>query len=137
MERQGVKEEIDVAQKTLGARLAKQVIDCDPSILSLIVLDKLGRVVCVERSTRLAKSDYLSDEMVPKFGVLAKLIIGAAGNATALMGRMEFIIGAFKNEKVLLVNLQEYEMALAMRIARSSNAEYVVNKISERLATTL
>jgi hypothetical protein len=136
MEAQGTDKNADTGQKTLATRLAKEVIDCDPSILSLIVLDKFGRVVAVERSTRLAQADYLSDELVPKFGVLAKLIIGAAGNAVPLMGRMEFIIGAFKNEKVLLVNLHEYEMAVAMRIARSSNAEYVCTKIAERLATT-
>lgn len=135
METKGA-EKTEASQKALAAKLAKDVIDCDPSILSLIVLDKFGKVLAVERSLRLDQADYLSDDLVPKFGVVAKLIVGAAANATELMGRMEFLIGAFKNQKVLLINLHEYEMTLGIRIARSSNAEYLNNKIAGLLGTT-
>lgn len=136
METQGDDKKADTAQIMRATRLARDLVDCDPAILSLLVIDKSGRVIAVERSKRLSEADFLSDDLVPKFGVLAKLIIGAASNATPLLGRMEFLIGAFKNEKVILMNLSEYDLTLGMRVARSATAEYVYRKIAERLAIT-
>ena len=66
---------------------------------------------------------------------MAKVITGMAANAEPLMGRLEFIVGEFKNHKVVFMNLPEYEMTLALRMARSSNGEYLCKKIAERLAT--
>jgi hypothetical protein len=128
-------EKVDEGQLTLAKRLAKQVLDCDPSVLSMLVLDKQGKVLAVERSTRLPEEEKVDEEVIPKLGVVAKLIIGAANNAVEYMGRMQYLIGGFKHQTVLLINLQEYNMVLALRLARSASAEYVYNKIAHMLGT--
>jgi len=128
-------EKVSEEKQTQAKRLAKQVLDCDPTILSLMVLDKQGQVLAVERSPRLPEEEHVDAEVIPKLGVVAKLIIGAANNATEYMGRMQFLIGGFKHQTVLLINLQDYEMVLAMRLARSASAEYVYNKIANMLGT--
>jgi hypothetical protein len=121
--------------KADGARIAREVVDIDNAILSLLVLDKTGGVLAMERSSRLEKSDYMDDKDLNRFGAMAKVIIGMAANAEPLMGRLEFIVGEFKNHKVVFMNLPEYEMTLALRMGRSSNGEYLCKKIAERLAT--
>ena len=120
----GSRTEADVnpAQAALAQRLAEDVVDCDPSILSLIVVDELGRVLSVSRSSRLPESEKVPPELVRAFGTIAKAIIGAANNAAPAMGRTEAIVGIFKNQKVLLINLQEYNLLLALRLSRSANA---------------
>src|SRR5208283_1539253 len=128
-------EKVDEGQLTLAKRLAKQVLDCDPSVLSMLVLDKQGKVLAVERSSRLPEEEKVDEEVIPKLGVVAKLIIGAANNAVEYMGRMQYLIGGFKHQTVLLINLQEYNMVLALRLARSASAEYVYNKIANMLGT--
>ena len=123
-------------EKGIRARhLAKQVLDCDPAILSLIVLDRQGQVLAVERSERLSQEEKVDDDVIPKLGVVAKLIIGAANNAVEYMGRMQYLIGGFKHQTVLLINLQEFNMVLGIRLARSSSAEYIYNKIAAMLGT--
>jgi len=124
------------AQIAIAKRLAKQVLDSDTAVHSLMVLDRTGQVLAVERSSRLPEGEYIDDDVLPKLAVVGKLIIGAAVNAAEFMGRLQFIVGSFKNQKVLLMDLQEYSMVLAMRLARSSNAEYVCNKIGETLGTS-
>jgi len=126
---------VDPAQVALAERLAKDVVDCDPSILSLIVVDTLGRVLHVARSSRLSDSERVDPELVRTFGIIAKTIVGAANNASQVMGATEAVIGVFKKQKVLLVNLQEYNLLLALRLSRSANAEYVCDKIGDLLAT--
>jgi hypothetical protein len=121
--------------KADGVRLAREVVGIDDAILSLLVLDRAGGVLAMERSSRLDKSDYMDDKDLSRFGAMAKVIIGMAANAEPLMGRLEFIVGEFKNHKVVFMNLPEYEMTLALRMARSSNGEYLCKKIAERLAT--
>lgn len=126
--------EVDPDKAALAERLARDLVDCDSSILSFIFVDDYGRVVHVARSARLDKMDYVSPELLPIFGAVAKTIIGAANNAAQVMGRTEAIVGIFKNQKILLVNLQEYGLVLALRLARSANAEYVSDKIADLLA---
>jgi len=127
--------EVDPAQAALAERVANEVVDCDPSILSLIVVDSMGRVLHVSRSARLPASEQVNPELVRVFGTIAKLIIGAANNAAQVMGKTEAVVGIFKNQKVLLVNLPEYNLLLALRLSRSANAEYVSDKIGDLLAT--
>lgn len=131
----GANQGADPSLIAVAQRLAKDVLDCDPSILSLIVVDDLGRILNVSRSERLKESERVGAEQVQTFGTIAKMIIGAAAKAAPEMGGTEAIIGVFKRQKVLLINLQEYKVLLALRLTRSSNAEYVCDKIGEMLAT--
>jgi hypothetical protein len=126
---------VDPAQVALAERLAKDLVDCDPSILSLLVVDALGRVLHVSRSARLPDSEHVNPGLVRVFGTIAKTILGAADNAAQVMGGTEAVVGIFKRQKVLLVNLPEYDMLLAIRLTRSANAEYVCDKIGDLLAT--
>lgn len=126
--------EVDPVKAATAGRLSRDLVDCDPSILSLIFVDEFGRLVHVARSARLDKVEYVSPELLPMFGALAKTIIAAASNAAQVMGRTEAVVGIFKNQKVLLVNLQEYGLVLAVRLSRSANAEYVCDKIGDLLA---
>lgn len=123
-------------QRSEAERLATEVLHIDNAVLSLLVLDKFGEVLAVSRSERLAKDDYMDERDIARFGAMAKVIIGMAANAEPLMGGMEFIVGAFKKHKVVFMNLPEYEMTLALRLARSAIGEYVCKKISDELATT-
>ena len=127
---------IDPAQVNLAKRVAKDIIDCDPAILSLIVIDDMGRVLHTGRSSRLPESEQVSPVPVQVFGTLAKVIMGAASNTAKIMGPTEAIVGIFKKQKVLLINLREYNLLLAIRLSRSANAEYVGDKISDLLATS-
>ena len=127
--------EVDPAQAVLAKRLANDLIDCDTSILSLIVVDAVGRVLEVRRSARLPDSEQVNSGLVQVFGAIAKMMVGAANNAAPVMGSTEAVVGIFKNQKVLLLNLQEYNLLLALRLSRSANAEYVSDKIRDLLAT--
>jgi hypothetical protein len=127
--------EVDPIQVALAERMAKDLVDCDPAILSLIVVDSMGRVLHVSRSARLPDSERVDAETVRIFGIVSKLIFGAANNATRVMGGTEAIVGVFKREKALLVNLPEYNLLLALRLVRSANAEYVCDKIRDLLGT--
>ena len=129
MESQPRKDTPDAEQKAVAARIASAIIDCDPSILSLLVVSQGGEVLAVGRSKRLAKGDYLEDALVPKLGVLAKVIIGAADNEAGLFGDMEFLIGAFRKQKIVFIDLPERKLTLALRMSRSVIVEYVCNKM--------
>jgi hypothetical protein len=130
-----VEAQVDPAQVALAHRLAKDLVDCDPSILSLIVVDPMGRVLHVVRSERLAGEDHVNPELVHVLGTIAMMIVGAANKAAPVMGGTEAIVGIFKKQKVLLINLQEYNLLLALRLTRSASAEYVCEKIRDLLAT--
>lgn len=125
-----VADKAQVAQK-----IANEVVSADASILSLLVLDiKDGvKVLALARSPNLPQSEHATPEMVEKFAVAAVVVWGASRQAAELMGRREFIVGAFREQLVLLVDLMEYEMLLAVRLSRSSNAEHVHTKIASLL----
>ena len=125
----------DSKRTTVANKIARDVVGADPAILSMIVLDHRGssRVIAVARSANLPPESRASPALVERFGIAAMVVWGAAEGASQLMGRREFIIGAFKEQLVLLVDLREYEMLLAMRLNRSANAEHVYAKIASLL----
>jgi len=127
--------EVDPAQIAVAQRLGRDLVDCDSAILSLIVVDPMGRVLQVSRSSRLPGSDQVSPELVQVFGTLVKVLVGAAEKAARVMGGTEAIVGIFKRQKVLLINLLEYNLLLGIRLSRSANAEYICEKIGDLLAT--
>jgi len=120
---------------SVAEKIAQEVVRADPTVLSLLVLDNRdsSRVLAVARSPALPPESRASPELVQRFAIAAMVVWGAAENAAKLMGRREFIVGAFKEQLVLLVGLPEYEMLLAVRLARSSNAEHVFDKIAALL----
>ncbi len=120
---------------SIAEKIAGDVVKVDPTILSLLVLDRResSRVLAVARSPSLPPESHASPELVQRFGIAAMVVWGAAEGAAELMGKREFIVGAFKEQLVLLVDLPEYEMLLAVRLARSSNAEHVFVKIAALL----
>jgi len=128
--------EIDPVQGMIADRLARVVIDCDPAILSLLVVDSFGRVLKVARSSRLPAGEEASAEQVKAFGTVAKMIVGAANQASPLAGATEVVIGIFKHEKILLMNIQEYNVVMGLRLSRSASAEYVGERIRGLLAST-
>jgi len=128
--------EVDPIQGLIADRLARTIIDCDPAILSLLIVDNLGRVLKVARSSRLPPGEEATADQVKVFGTVAKMIVGAANQANPIAGSTEAVIGVFKNQKILLVNLQEYGVVIALRVQRSANAEYVEDRIRDILASS-
>ena len=130
MKTEGGEDRINLERKASASTIAKEVVSLDPSILSLLILDSRGQVLTVERSNRLPESDQVGEDITPKLGIVAKVLWGAANNSTAaFLGRMEFMIGGFKDERIMFIDLQGQDMLLALRLTRSSNAEDVYNKI--------
>jgi hypothetical protein len=126
---------LDPRRVRVAEKIGQDVVGCDPTIYGLLVLDRRegNSVLAVARSPSLPPEARASPELVERFAIAAVVVWGAAENATQLMGRREFIVGAFRQQLVLLVELQEYEMLLAMRLDRSSNAEHVYAKLARLL----
>jgi hypothetical protein len=122
----------------IAEKIARDVVNADPTILSLIVLDQLdgSRVLTVARSSNLPPEKHASPEIVQRLAIAAVVVWGAAEGAAKLMGRREFIVGAFKEQMVLLIELSERGMLLAIRLNRSSNAEHLFAKIAGLLGVS-
>ncbi|MGH9919434.1 MAG: hypothetical protein ACRD6W_11290 [Nitrososphaerales archaeon] len=121
----------------MAEKIARDVVNADPTIFGLLILDRRHGydVLAVARSPTLPPEAHASPALVKKFAIAATVVWGAAEQAAQLMGGREFIVGAFKEQMVLLVDLREYDMLLAMRLARSSNAEHLYLKIVDLLGT--
>jgi hypothetical protein len=128
------KEEPAGPKRVLGDGVLHAMVECDPSVLSVFVLGREGGVSSVARSSQLPKEAQADQQTIQHLGTLGTVILGAATQAEGIFGNTEFILGAFQNGKILLVKLPRYEAALALRLARSANPEYVYGKISEILA---
>jgi len=123
-------------QRELAARLAKDVIRCDPAVISLIVFTKTGEVVAVRNSPRLKETDYVDRETIKLLGIRASVVLSSANTVSEIMGKTESVIAAYKNFKVLLIGLTEYDLALGIQINRSANGESISTKIQDLLASS-
>jgi hypothetical protein len=128
------KEESAGPKKVLGESVLRAMVECDPSVLSIFVLGREGGVSSVARSSQLPKEAQADQRTLQHLGTVGTVILGASTKAEEIFGGTEFILGAFKNGKILLVKLPRYDTALAVRLTRSANTEYVYGKITEILA---
>ena len=128
------KEESAPHKDILGESVLRAMVECDPSVLSVYVLGKEGGVSSVVRSSRLPEEEQADQQTLYHLGTIGTVILSGAAKAEAIFGSTEFILGAFKNGKILLVKSPRYDTALGVRLTRSANAEYVYGKISEILA---
>ena len=125
----------DSKRAAVAEKIARDVVDSDPAILGMLVLDlhEKGRVLAVARSASLPPERQVSPALVERFAIAANVVWGAAETAAQVLGRREFIVGAFKEQLVLLVELREYEMLLGFRLSRSSNAEHIFAGVASLL----
>jgi len=128
------KEESTDHKKAIGDHKVRAILESDPSVLSVSVLGREGGVSSIARSAQLHKEEYADERTLQQLGTVGTVILGAAVKAEGLFGSTEFILGTLKKGKILLVNLPEYDSALAVRLSRAANAEYLFGKISEILA---
>jgi hypothetical protein len=128
------KQESGEHKKVIGDHKLRAILESDPSVLSVSVLGREGGVSSIVRSAQLRKEEHADERTLQQLGTVGTVILGAATKAEGLFGGTEFILGAFKNGKILLVNLPEYDSALAVRLSRVASAESLYGKISEILA---
>jgi len=121
-------------KKPMGDREVRAILESDTSVMSVTVLDMKGGVSSVARSGRLPKGEQADQQTIQQLGTIGTIIIGAAERAEGLFGASEFILGTFKNGKILLIKMPDYESALAVRLSRSANTEHVFAKITGILA---
>jgi hypothetical protein len=91
-------------------------------------------VLSVTRSSQLPEEAQADARTLHALGAVGTIILSAATNAERLFEDTEFIPEAFKNGKILLFKLPEYDTSLAVRLTRSASTEYVFGKTSEILA---
>jgi len=128
------KEESTDHKKAIGEHKVRAILESDPSVLSVSVLGRGGGVSSIQRSARLPKEEHADERTLQQLGTVGTVILGAAEKAEGVFGGTEFILGTFKKGKILLINLTERDSALAVRLSREANAEYLYGKISEILA---
>lgn len=128
------KEESTPSKEVLGEGVLRAMVECDSSVLSVYVLGRGGGVSSVMRSSQLPTEAQADQQTLQHLGTIGTVILGAAAKAEEIFGGTEFILGAFKNGKILLVKLPGYDTALAVRLTQSASTEDVYGKISEILA---
>jgi hypothetical protein len=121
-------------KRVLRDTVLRAMVECDPSVLSVYVLRREGGISSVVRSSRLPKEAQADEQTLQHLGTIGTVILGAATKAEGIFGGTEFILGAFKNGKILLVKLPTHDTALAVRLTQSASAEHVYEKITEILA---
>jgi hypothetical protein len=128
------KEESAAPKRILEESVLRAMVECDPSVLSVYVLGREGGVSSIVRSSRLLKEAQADEQTIQHLGTIGTVILGAAVKAEKIFGGTEFILGSFKNGKILLVKPPGYDTALAVRLTQSASTELVYDKITEILA---
>ena len=128
--------ESDPEQGTRASRIVKQVAGCDASIKGVVVLDGLGHIIAGWSPASATTTDQLSASLVSKLGIVAKVVMGAMEKETGMLGRMDFLVAAFQNDKLVLTDLQDQSMTLVFGISRSTMADSVYDKVAKILAAT-
>jgi hypothetical protein len=134
LDNQQIKQEAPAPEvKSIAERITRDAVKSDTSILAAVALDKNGYPVAISRSPALAPEDYLSQAALDKFGMVVTVFWGAAEGPERVIGRREFIVGAYRDQMIMVTSLSEYKMLLALRLSRSANIEHVYLKLANLL----
>jgi hypothetical protein len=126
----------DAVKGTRPSRVVEQVAGCDPSVRGVVVLDELGQILAGWSAMPATTTDQLSTAMVSKMGIVAKIVMGAVGKETGVWGGLDFMVAAFQNDKLLLIDMHDQNRTLVLGIPRSTMADSVYEKVAKILAAT-
>jgi hypothetical protein len=119
--------------KNRDRNLAKGIVNCDPAIIRLILLDENGEVLDAVRRSGSVEPESSDPIELDNIGALTSIAIGAARKAPIEVGELTYALFAFGDAKVLLMSLPSVKRLLALRVQRSSNSEYLYNRIMRGL----
>jgi|GEM_PF-819983 len=119
-----------------AASLAEKLLATDPTILRVLVLDKQGQEIAHVYSEAYPEKARLGTEAEKKFGNIDTLTLQMFEQAEKKYGTMNFILLAFRDAKVILIQNKKHGFYLALRILRSANAEYLCSKLEPIIAQT-
>lgn len=108
-------------------------MDADAAILAAVVVDSDGKPLAVARSADLPQDQYLDDSLLAKFGLVITVFWATAEGPEQAIGRREYVLGAYRDQVILIAGMPEFGLVLALRLSRSANAEHVYSKLSNLL----
>ena len=110
--------------------LAERILRSEASILRLIVLDEQGNVLGGSPSSQIESFRSAAGKELKHFGRAVAVIHGVGSKAEKYYGDLDYVVYAFKNNKVLIVHLYPLCLVLAVVLKRMASEARVLSSIA-------
>ena len=114
--------------------MGREILGADPAILWVVVLNEKGDTLAHVYSDRYTLRMKLGKQTRERLGALDTVFLQAGSQAEKWYGRMDFILLAYRNAKVMLMHSRKHGVYLAAKIPRSAMAEHLYPKVKAALS---
>lgn len=115
--------------------LAERILRSDPSILRLIVLDEQGNVLGGSPSSHIESFRSAAGKELQDFGKAVAVIHGVGSKAEKYYGDLEYLVYAFKNNKVLVAHLYPLCVILAVVLKPKASEARALSSVARTLGS--
>jgi hypothetical protein len=113
--------------------LVKQLLALDDSILATIIVDDKGKgLTYINRQNPEAEA-ALGEEEIGRIGLVEFLGVRMVPRPGQQTGNFEYVAYVYERFKIMIVESHESKWVIGLRLARSSNMEYVFRLLEKCL----
>jgi hypothetical protein len=113
--------------------LAEQLLALDDSILATIIVDDKGKGLAYINRQNPEAEAALGEEEIGRIGLVEFLGAGMAPRPGQQTGNFEYVAYVYERFKIMIVESYESKWVIGLRLARSSNMEYVFRLLQKCL----
>ncbi len=108
------------------------MLGSDESILGILVTDPDGKHLAYAGKNA-SENVVLTDEgEIKRIGAMDLLGLRLAPRPEQNSGREEYVAYAYENFKIIVTELKNPSLVIGVKVTRSTNVEYVVNKVLQK-----
>lgn len=112
------------------AQMAEDILSIDDSIDAVSIMDMKGNTLASASKESLYGTKYqISKDIKDMGGDWAIVVLGMTQRMDQSFGSTEAIVSLHKKSKLIVVPISSHRLLIGLVVFRSSNEEYIINKI--------
>ena len=119
----------DKKKREKARHLARQLIDSDTAVLAVLIFDREGKAFAYESQPHARGSEKPGAKEIDRIALVELVALKMGERPGQDTGKTDYVMYVYEKVKIFVTELRDADFILGMKLTRSSNAEYILNKV--------
>jgi hypothetical protein len=119
----------DKRKREEARHLARKLMASDTAMLAVLISDRKGKAFAYEGQPRARASEIPGAKEIERIAMVEFMALKLSERPGQDTGNTEYVVYVYEKFKILVSELRGGDFILGARLTRSSNSEYILNKL--------
>jgi len=119
----------DKKKRENARHLARKLVASDTAVLAVMISDREGKAFAYETQQGARGSERPGAKEIDRIAVVEFMALKMSERPGQDTGNTEYVMYVYEKVKIFVTELTDGDFILGMKLTRSSNSEYILNKV--------